>query len=271
MVQLLPYWTIPTCGNRKCSFKQIRFGVWRSSRFMLGPLLFSIYTSQLFDIVSKHLPNVHCYADDTQLYLSFKPDNEASQLAALVAMEACIEDIRRWMIHDKLMLNDDKTEFLLIGTRQQLEKIQIDNLSIGDSAVPASNLARNLVSWFDNNMTMVTHITKTCKSAFYWLHNLNRIRKYLNKHDTETLLRALLTSRLDYCNSLLYGLPNTQLSKLQRVQNAAARLAYRAPRFCHISPLLFQLHWLPIRFRIDFKIILLCFKANTWVSSYVYF
>ena len=238
---------------------------------MLGPLLFSIYTSQLFDIVSKHLPNVHCYADDTQLYLSFKPDNEASQLAALVAMEACIEDIRRWMIHDKLMLNDDKTEFLLIGTRRQLEKIQIDNLSIGDSAVPASNLARNLVSWFDNNMTMVTHITKTCKSAFYWLHNLNRIRKYLNKHDTETLLRALVTSRLDYCNSLLYGLPNTQLSKLQRVQNAAARLAYRAPRFCHISPLLFQLHWLPIRFRIDFKIILLCFKANTWVSSYVYF
>ena len=122
----------------------MEFGVPQGS--CLGPLLFSIYTSQLFDIVSKHLPNVHCYADDTQLYLSFKPDNEASQLAALVAMEACIEDIRRWMIHDKLMLNDDKTEFLLIGTRRQLEKIQIDNLSIGDSAVPASTLARNLGS-----------------------------------------------------------------------------------------------------------------------------
>ena len=69
-----------------------------------------------------------------------------SQLAALVAMEACIEDTRLWLIHDKLMLNDDKTEFLLIGTRRQLEKIQIDNLSIGDSAVPASTLARNLGS-----------------------------------------------------------------------------------------------------------------------------
>ena len=85
----------------------------------LGPLLFSIYTSQLFDVVSHHLPQVHCYADDTQLYLAFKPDNNATQLAAVRSMEACVEDLRRWMIKDKLMLNDDKTEFVLIGTKQQ--------------------------------------------------------------------------------------------------------------------------------------------------------
>ena len=72
----------------------------------LGPLLFSIYTSQLFDIVSHHLPQVHCYADDTQLYLAFKPDNNATQRAAVRPMEACVEDLRRWMVKDKLMLND---------------------------------------------------------------------------------------------------------------------------------------------------------------------
>ena len=113
-----------TCSNRF----DLSFGVPRG--FCLGPLLFSIYTSQLFDIVSHHLPQVHCYADDTQLYLAFKPDNNATQLAAVHSMEACVEDLRRWMIKDKLMLpvNDDKTEFVLIGTKQQLAKVCIDTV-----------------------------------------------------------------------------------------------------------------------------------------------
>ena len=84
----------------------------------LGPLLFTVYTSKLFDIVSKHLPSVHCYADDTQLYLAFSPDVQGEDEAALNAMRDCIHDLRNWMIEDRLMLNDDKTELMLIGTRQ---------------------------------------------------------------------------------------------------------------------------------------------------------
>ena len=78
---------------------------------------------------------------------------------------------------------------------------------------------------------------------------------------TETLIHAFISSRLDYCNSLLYGLPNSQLSKLQRVQNAAARLMFQDSKFCRITPLLRSLHWLPVKYLIDFKILLLSFKA----------
>ena len=98
----------------------------------LVPLLYIIYASKLFKIIEHHLTNAHCYADDTQLYLSFRPaDRFSSQIDAIQAMERCIEDIRHWMISDRLLLNDDKTEFLLIGTRQQLNKVESLPLRVG--------------------------------------------------------------------------------------------------------------------------------------------
>ena len=86
----------------------------------LGPLLFVVYASKLFTIIKKHLSNVHCFADDTQLYLSFKSDDKSSLDEAISAMNRCISDLRNWMIRDRLMINDDKTELILIETRQQL-------------------------------------------------------------------------------------------------------------------------------------------------------
>ena len=108
---------------------------------------------------------------------------------------------------------------------------------------------------------MSTHISKLCGVAFYHLLNIKRFRNYLSRESTEMLVHAFITSRVDYCNSLLYGLPNYQLNKLQRVLNASARLVCNAPRFCHISPLLRGLHWLPVKARIEFKILLITFKA----------
>ena len=165
------------------------------------------------------------------------------------------------MISDKLMLNDDKTEFVLIGTRQQLAKVDIDSISVGSYDVSPGSVVRNLGSWFDSKLTMSTHISKVSASSFYHLHNIKRIRKYLSVEATQTLVHAMITSRVDYCNSLLFGLPDCQLNKLQRVLNVSARLIYKLPRFCHITPILCDLHWLPIRYRINFKIILLTFKA----------
>ena len=97
--------------------------------------------------------------------------------------------------------------------------------------------------------------------SYYNLHNIYRIRKYLNREFTKKLVHSFITSRIDYCNSLLYGLPKYQLAKLQRIQNTAAKLIFRVPRYCHVTSLLMELHWLPVASRIIFKIILLSFKV----------
>ena len=91
---------------------------------------------------------------------------------------------------------------------------------------------------------------KTSSAAFYYLYNIRRIRKYLSKKCTETLIHAFISSRLDYCYCLLYGLPAYQIQKLQRVQNSAARFVFEESKFCHITPLLRALHWLPVAYRI---------------------
>ena len=105
---------------------------------------------------------------------------------------------------------------------------------------------RNLVSWFDSQLTMPSHISKLCSVAFYHLYNIWRIRKHLSQEAAGTLVQAFITSQIDHCNSLLYGLPNSQLWKIQRVLNASARLVCNAPRFRHITPIMRDLHWLHI-------------------------
>ena len=121
---------------------------------------------------------------------------------------------------------------------------------------------------------MASHITKLCASSFYYIYNIRRIRKYLSRQSTEVLVHAFITSRLDYWNGLLYGLPDYLLNKLQRVQNACARLIFREQKFCHVTPLIYELHWLPIKYRIEFKILLITFKilnllAPTYLSSLI--
>ena len=165
------------------------------------------------------------------------------------------------MLQNKLMLNDGKTEFLIIGTRQQLVKVSADHITVGNAEVKSSSGARNLGVWFDNVLNMENHVTRMCKSSFYYLYNLRKIRKYLSKQTTEKLVHAFVTSRLDYCNSLLYGMPACLINKLQRVQNAAARLITKSSRFEHINPTLYDLHWLPVRYRINFKILMIVHKC----------
>ena len=226
----------------------------------LSPLLFTIYVSKLFQILKHHLPSVHTYADDTHLYLSFKQSDTFSEVEAVSSMQKCICDVRAWMTEDQLMLSDDKTEFLIIGTRQQLSKVSIQSINVGQAEVSPVVSARNLGTWFDTPLDMGTHITKTRSSALYYLYNIRHIRKHLSRESTEKLVHTFISSRLDYCNSLLYGIPEYQTRKLQRVMNASARLIYRAPKFCHITPLLTELHWLPVRARIHYKILLITYK-----------
>ena len=120
------------------------------------------------------------YADDTQLYISFKPDKDVNQMEAITKMQNAIDDIKKWMIMDKLKLNDAKSEFVIIGTKQQLAKIKIDSLRVGDAKLTPLSEVRNLGCWFVSQLNMVTQINKTCQVAFYNLHNIRKIRRFLS-------------------------------------------------------------------------------------------
>ena len=113
--------------------------------------------------------------------MSFKPDDANAQDEVIRTMEDCIKDIRNWLIEGRLLLNDDKTEFLVIGTRHQLNKLNPSVLHVGDHTIDNSVNVRNLGTIFDNSISMDTHINQVCKTAFYHIHNIRRISKYLSQ------------------------------------------------------------------------------------------
>ena len=155
----------------------------------LGPLFFKIYASKLFEVVTIHLSDVHAYADDNQLYISFKPSSSASELKAVTALQDCILDIKAWMTANKLKLNDDKTELIVIGTRARLHKISISELSIDQGEVSAVCNVPILVTWFDDHLSMKTAIKKTCQSGLYHLHNIGCIKRFLSFEGRKSMFR----------------------------------------------------------------------------------
>ena len=153
------------------------------------------------------------------------------------------------MVSNRLMINDSKTEFLIIGSRQQLAKINVEGVTVGDAMITPVTSVRNLGVWFDQHMTINDHIGKVCSKAFYSLYNLRQIRKYLTDDTCKILVHALVTCHLVYCNALLHDILQYQQQRLQKILNASARLVCRLPKYCHISsPLLKDLHWLPIKY-----------------------
>ena len=167
---------------------------------MLGPQWFTVYTSPVRDIIFKYNLNYHVYADDTQLYITFKSSQEPAD-SCITMLEKCIQVIRSWMRQNFLKWNDEKTEFLLFGSRQQLSKVYLPFIKIGDSQITSSQ-ARNLGVIFDSTMTLKSHISNiVCVSSFH-IRNISRIRKYLNQSAAEQIKHAFVTSRLDNGNAL---------------------------------------------------------------------
>ena len=157
-------------------------------------------------------------------------------------------------------MNDSKMEVICFGTSHSLSHLGRVNVAIGGSLVNLAPVVKNL-GILDSQLTMERHVTSTCKSAYFHLRNIARICKFLPRLSLERLIHAFIFSKLDYCNVLFLGLPLCLLRKLQLVQNSAARLLSGCRKYDHISPVLRSLHWLPIECRIEFKVLLLVFKA----------
>ena len=225
---------------------------------VLGPKLFVDYESPVGDIVRKHGLDVHFYADDTQIYFAFKPEDRA---IAVDRMEKCIEEVREWMAQNFLKLNDDKTELITLGSRHNLSQLDQTEITIGNCTVEPSTQVRNIGATFDSELKMEAQVAKVCKSAWHHMYQIGKIRPFLTQEDTRNVVHAFITSKLDLNNCLLAGIPDSLIAKLQRVQNASVKLIFRAGKFEHVSGMMKELHWLPIPKRIDFKILLLAFKA----------
>ena len=171
---------------------------------VLGPILFTIYTLALGDIVRRHDLNWHFYADAMQLCVSFDiNDNPSHQVHRT---EGCIKDVM-WMAGNHLKLNDNKTEVITFTTPNVEINMPIDVIQIGDYRIPPVQCVRGLGVVFDHHMTTHENITKTCASCYFHLRSISSIRDSLTDEATIQLVHAFVSSRIDYCNSLLYGIP----------------------------------------------------------------
>ena len=244
-------------GDTVSECKGLNFGVPQGS--VLGPKIYCMYTKPISDIIAGHGLSHHCYADDTQLYIAI--EHSANLHSELLRMERCVADIRNWMRHNMLKLNDDKTELIVFASRYNQHLYSDASMMIGNTTVVCEPQVKNLGVIFDQVMSMRQHVNYTSRTARFHLRNISRIRRYIPEESCKLVVQSLVTSRLDYSNGLLYGIPKSAVSILQSVQNSAARIVTKTAPREHITPVLRELHWLPVDRRIEYKILLYAYKA----------
>ena len=242
-------------GDSYSDVALLLFGVIQGS--ILGPRLFNIYIRSVYKRVQPTQFEIVGFADDHQLIKQFLIQLRVKTLGDDI--RNCLEEIAEWMREHFLCLNQSKTKILVVAPPSVKEKIKINGVILDEGCIRFVESAKNLGVVIDSMLTFEEQIEKLVKSCFLTIRRLSKVRIYLTQHQLQVLVSSLVFSKLDYCNSLYYGLPTYTIKKLQHVQNCCARLVWKQsiPARSSLNGIFLALHWLQVRFRIIYKILLI--------------
>ena len=241
-------------GNECSDLSELLYGVAQGS--VLGPILFKIYIRSFYEHVAETKFNVEGFADDHQLIKQFLVAFQKKALGDNIV--DCLKHIGRWMNEYFLKLNESKTKLLIMAPPSVQLEIVIRGIFIGKDCIRFVDSAKNLGIILDNILSFESQINKVVKVCFAMLKKLHQVKGYLSKEDLQELVCSLIFSQMDYCNSLYNGVNSTLMTKLQHVQNCAAKLIMkrRIPAG-GMDTVLKDLHWLKVKFRCMYKLLLI--------------
>jgi hypothetical protein len=205
----------------------------------LGPILFSLYIAPVANVIKAFNVSHHQYADDTQLYIALDhhhPDN-------IPNLTPCTAAVCRWFLLNGLCLNPKKSEAIILGTPTATShNDNPKNVNIAGAVIPVTPTLKSLGVTLDSQLSFNQHIKTVCKSSYFHIRSMRHVRSCLPPEILKTVACSIVSSKLDYCNSLLYGTTKANIAKLQLVQNSLARLVTGTRKFDHITPVLKKLH-----------------------------
>lgn len=219
---------------------------------VLGPLLFTLYTTPISCLLQDLSLSFHLYAEDTQLYISFSSQSQSSSscrlshhvISDVTALTSChtLNAVHTWLTANHLIVNTSKTEYLLVGTKCQPSKLLSTSVTFIDTSLSPTASVRNLGVTYDENLSLTKHISAVCSSSYHVIRLIRQIHSSLDHNRAVILCNALLSSKLDLCNTLCFNLSTSSIHRLQLVQNSLARVICPTITRCdHISPTLLKL------------------------------
>ena len=236
--------------------KEITFSVPQGS--CSGANLFNMHSGTIREVVDPCL-NLLAYADDLAIIKELNPNQSTEEKHVIDRFTENLNKIKEWMNSVRLRMNSSKSEFIIFGNRAQENKCVSDGLRIEGEMVHRSHIVKYLGAWLDSNLTLKTHVKKTCVSAMLNLQRIKNIWKFLTRDSCMKLVVSLCLPHLDYSNSISYRVPNSTIQQMQNIQSYGAKLVLGRSKYDSNKEALAELHWLPVKSRIKFNILMLVF------------